>query len=173
MEAVERAIYAFSSWKVMRVFYACGCISSNRKSKLFRRRWLKVGIPVEPELLIWENFGVTASSRVMRIIAYIIFIFLMLIVCLVLVSWLNLESGKIADLIPNNIPCPSTVDPYVANLDYTEATNSKEKVKFHCFCKNLLDKEGYEQMSKFTFPIKKGSEAPTYCNEWYTKFFMV
>jgi len=140
MEAVERAQHAFQSWKISQFLYNCfGCISQSWRAKLFRGRWLKVDRPVEPELLIWENFGVTTGSRFMRIVSYLIFIIVVLVGCLFMVSWLNMKSNEVAEKIPN-VLCPESVDPYAANLDYTEGTETNEKEKFHCFCKNLLSK---------------------------------
>jgi len=89
MEGVERALFAFNYWGISRFFYSLGCISEKRKSKLFRKKWLQVSRGVEPELLIWENFGVSTSSRLVRVVIYVMFILFMLVVCFYLVY--NLE----------------------------------------------------------------------------------
>jgi hypothetical protein len=56
---------------------------------LFKGRWLKVQNAVEPELLIWENFGVSKISRAFRILFYIIFVFCMLVLCFYIISFLE------------------------------------------------------------------------------------
>ena len=76
MEGVERAKNAFKS----NFFHRCFISDKNRK-KLFKDRWLKVQKGIEPELLIWENFGVSTFSRIMRVMLYIIFVFVMLVFC--------------------------------------------------------------------------------------------
>ena len=56
---------------------------------MFKGNWLKVSRGVEPELLLWENFGVTNSSKFVRLLIYIVFVFIMLIVCFIII--LSLE----------------------------------------------------------------------------------
>ena len=51
---------------------------------------LNVAPGVEPELLIWENFGVGKLSKAIRYILYIIFAILMLAVCFYIISYLEL-----------------------------------------------------------------------------------
>ena len=61
MEGVERCMSAFhQSWikrKYLSVFTCCRSISS--KLKLFKGKQLIVERGLEPELLLWENFGVS------------------------------------------------------------------------------------------------------------------
>ena len=44
---------------------------------------------LEPELLIWENFGVTSNSRRVRLILYFVFTIGMLIACFYMVLGLE------------------------------------------------------------------------------------
>lgn len=44
---------------------------------------------VEPELLIWENFGVNIISRMFRALIYIIFVISMLLFCFYVISLLE------------------------------------------------------------------------------------
>jgi len=91
MEGVERAIHGFkSNWlqrKWFTLFYCC--TSQKRKTKLFKDKWLHVEQAVEPELLIWENFGVSYFSRFFRIILYLIFVLFMLLVCFYTIAFLE------------------------------------------------------------------------------------
>ena len=126
MEGVQRALTTFSYWRITKwfyfVFYKIGCkkcISRHRNARLFKGQWLDVSKPVEPEMLIWENFGVNNFSRFVRVILYIIFIIIILILLLVGVSGLAVWQNDIGAQIPNLV-CPNEVDPYAANLDYME-----------------------------------------------------
>ena len=60
---------------------------------MFNGKWLNVEQAVEPELLIWENFGVSTSSRFFRLLFYIIFVFAMLVVCIYIISYLENASN--------------------------------------------------------------------------------
>jgi hypothetical protein len=96
MEGVQRAIRGFKSTRLQRgwftLFYCC--TNSRQKSKLFKNRWLKVEQAVEPELLIWENFGVGRINRVIRILFYLIFVLFMLVLCFYVVSYLEGAQNK-------------------------------------------------------------------------------
>jgi hypothetical protein len=63
--------------------------TEKQKKKHFRGNWLKVTRGVEPELLLWENFGVTSSSKVVRLLVYIVFVIFMLIVCFYIILLLE------------------------------------------------------------------------------------
>jgi len=96
MEGVERTKYGFASKKTTRIFFyifPC-CISNKSKSKLFKGKWLKIEKSVEPELLIWENFGVTGISRFFRLMLYIVFVILMLVLCFYIISLLETASNE-------------------------------------------------------------------------------
>jgi hypothetical protein len=103
MEGVERAVSAFDSWSITKVFFSiftC-CISEKRKSKLFKNNWLTVKHSVEPELLIWENFGVTVWSRMIRMLLYIVFVLMMLVVCFYIILFLEQASNNASSEIPD------------------------------------------------------------------------
>ena len=92
LEGVERTLYAFQAGKIARFLYTvCICCRSQRhKDRFFRGYLLNVAPSVEPELLIWENFGVGKFSKAIRYILYIIFVILMLAVCFYIISYLEL-----------------------------------------------------------------------------------
>ena len=109
-------------------------------------------------MLIWENFGVAQSSRLIRIIIYIMFILCMLGVCFYLVY--NLEQvGNIAEAQIPDILCQDQIEAADANIDYSKNLKdvTKRNGQFHCFCKNMLAQKGYEEMGKFKFPLDNQS----------------
>lgn len=153
MEGVERAKHAFRSSKLERFLYKvfkC-CLSEERKSRLFNGKWLHVEAAVEPELLIWENFGVSRSSRFFRIIFYILFVLFMLVACTYLISTLENASNEAENEL-SGVQCGTDIDPQAANLDFY-ADPSKRTGDFHCFCKNLLGTIGVRKMEAYLFPL--------------------
>ena len=95
MEGVERAKYGFKTYWLERTWFSiftC-CKSEKRKSKMLNGKWLHVEQAVEPELLIWENFGVSTSSRFFRLMFYIIFVIAMLVGCVYIISYLENASN--------------------------------------------------------------------------------
>jgi hypothetical protein len=119
MEGVERALHAFKSNKLKRAWFSiftC-CMSKKQKSKLFKNKWLIVEPAVEPELLLWENFGVSTSSRFVRVLFYIMFVLIMLVVCFYIISLLETESNKYENELAG-VQCPGSIDSSAANLDF-------------------------------------------------------
>lgn len=95
MEGVERVKHAFRAGRLQRCWFSlfwC-CTSEKRKSRFFNRKWLVLEEAVEPELLLWENFGVSSSSRFFRVIFYFLFVILMLVVCTYIISYLETASN--------------------------------------------------------------------------------
>jgi hypothetical protein len=68
---------------------------------MFKGNWLHVSRGVEPELLLWENFGVTNSSKVVRLFMYIVFVFFMLIVCFYIILVLERAMNDASDQVPD------------------------------------------------------------------------
>jgi len=60
---------------------------------MFKGKWPKVSRGIEPELLLWENFGVSRSSRCFRVLFYIIFVIFMLLICFYVILILERASN--------------------------------------------------------------------------------
>lgn len=142
MEGVERSIYAYKEWRVTKIFFSIfDCLQTERqKFRLFRGHWLKVTRGVEPELLLWENFGVTGSSKLIRLFIYIIFVLIMLTICFYIILLLERASNNASDQVPD-IQCPSEIDSAAANIDFLSDVTSRAG-DFHCFCKRLFEAKG-------------------------------
>jgi hypothetical protein len=92
MEGVQRALAAFKihkirrnfsdffNWLCIKRFKGC-CFKSGFRDVKFNKRWLRVKKSVDPELLIWQNYGVTKMSRCLRICLYSVIMGIILIVC--------------------------------------------------------------------------------------------
>lgn len=122
---------------------------------------------VEPELLLWENFGVTSSSKFLRLLVYIVFVFFMLIVCFYIILLLETAMNNASDQVPD-IQCPMDIDSAAANIDYLAEVSSRAG-DFHCFCKNLFNSEGLSGIKSFMFPFDNG----IHCKEWYNQYIIV
>jgi hypothetical protein len=95
MEGVERSIHAYSEGSLKKWFLQIfKCFQTdNHRAKMFKGNWLKVSRGVEPELLLWENFGVTYSSKLIRLFIYIIFVVIMLVICFYVILLLERASN--------------------------------------------------------------------------------
>mmetsp|Transcript_511 Transcript_511/g.521 ORF Transcript_511/g.521 Transcript_511/m.521 type:complete len:488 (-) Transcript_511:930-2393(-) len=168
MEGVERAMVGFDSWTLSRWMYSIfGCASYRQRNKIFKKKWLDVKRGIEPDLLIWENFGVSRFSRFLRIILYVFFVFAMLIVCFYFILQLERRSNVAQEEVPD-ILCPEQVDSFVAEVDY-KAKIGERSGDFHCFCKNLFFSKGFDGVQNFLFPQSNEN----LCSQWFNHYLTV
>jgi hypothetical protein len=112
---------------------------------------LEVERCLEPEFLLWENFGVSNNSRRIRYFIYFIFVVFMLVVCFYIILLLEKAGDAASNEVPD-VQCPTEVDINAANIDYY-ADISVRTGDFHCFCKNLLTNEGLQGVKGYIFPL--------------------
>lgn len=122
---------------------------------------------VEPEIILWENYGVKSTSRFLRIIFYFVFVFMMLLICFYVVYELEQLSNRTSRSMSDQ-NCRTNVDPQSANLDYYEDT-SKRTGDFECFCKQTYQRDGFNTMISFIFPL----DGKKHCPEWFNKYILV
>lgn len=67
-----------------------------------------------------------------------------------------------------NVRCPVQVDDSVANIDYYALSTSRSGA-FHCYCRNLLIKDGLKALKNFKFPL----DDEIHCVEWFDHYFWV
>mmetsp|Transcript_24508 Transcript_24508/g.30560 ORF Transcript_24508/g.30560 Transcript_24508/m.30560 type:complete len:149 (+) Transcript_24508:2087-2533(+) len=72
MEGAARLHQAYTKGKLSLYCTACCCFCCccDKKTyvrKLFHKKWLKVDEAVEPSLINWENLGLSAKARCLRI----------------------------------------------------------------------------------------------------------
>jgi hypothetical protein len=96
MEAVERALVSFKYSKIKKCLFSCSkkFITRDDSSKVFMGKLLNIHKGIEPELLIWENFGISKFSRLLRTIIYIIFVLSMLTFCFYIIFLLENASNN-------------------------------------------------------------------------------
>ena len=114
---------------------------------------LSVKGSVEPELLIWENFGINAHSRWLRTVGYILLVLILILACFSLVLYMQTYNQINLSQVPN-VRCPTQVDDSVANIDYYALSTSRSGA-FHCYCRNLLVRDGIKALKSFKFPLDK------------------
>ena len=77
----------------------------SRQKKLFRGKWLRVRPAVDPELLLWENFGITSRQKCLRSTLYWIYMIVLMISSFYLIVYLeNFVRSKEEQVL--NIECP-------------------------------------------------------------------
>ena len=91
MEGSQRALTEFKFYLLTKCFYTvCKCCTPKSiKKKLFRGKWLRVRPAVDPELLLWENFGLTSMRRCLRTTLYLIYMIILLLCSFYMI--MNLE----------------------------------------------------------------------------------
>lgn len=119
MEGLQRAKAAFEvGWfSRLRYWVCCCCVSRRLGQVLFKGRFLKVKKAVDPELLCWQNFGVSKKQRCLRTLIYIIFVILVLGVCFYSILFLQYTIDEAESLVPAG-QCPQHVELTQASTDF-------------------------------------------------------
>ena len=83
VEGLKRAKRAFRApWYKKLLYTVCFCCKSKRMERIiFHNKFLRLKPAVEPDLILWQNFGVSKKSRCIRTIIFLLFTLLLLIVC--------------------------------------------------------------------------------------------
>ena len=79
-----------------------------------------------------------------------------------MVVHLEKTNWKISQQIPT-IKCPSKITEAKALKDYFIEDFKKRSGDYHCFCKNMLEKDGSSKTINFKFKLDKGKR---HCKEW-------
>ena len=120
-----------------------------QKRKL-RGKLLRVEDAVEPDHLIWQNFGVSRAQSCMRLLLYIFYVVFMLAVCffgVVIIENIMKEKDK---EIPA-IACPAeAITKEQAHADWKNfvADDLKANGNYHCFCKKVFETKGLSALLK-------------------------
>lgn len=143
MEGVLRAKRAFGYSSItkgfFRIFYCC--VPEKMQKRKLRGKFLRVEEAVEPDLLIWQNFGVTRAQSCLRVLLYIVYVVIMLGGCFLGVVFLENTLNEADKEIPS-IACPQVaVTKELAHADWKNfvGTDLKANGNYHCYCKNVLE----------------------------------
>jgi len=80
VEGFRRAEKAFSVPWYKKVIFKC--IKQTRLKEIrFHSKFLRVNSAVEPDLVLWQNFGVSKKNRFVRVFLFVIFTFILLGIC--------------------------------------------------------------------------------------------
>jgi len=164
MEGVQRSKKALgiSGFKKFLFRICCCCFSSKYARIQFKNRFLNLKPAVDPELLLWQNFGVSKKQRCMRIIIFVIFVLGILSLCFYSILFLEYTIQDSEAKLPG-YDCSGDVLITQASTDYFNDLENRNG-DFVCFCENLYNKEGYYGLENKIFPI---SGLPR-CLEWYS-----
>ena len=157
MEGAQRALNEFRYSRFWKYLYSiCTClIPSRMKKKLLHNNWINVTPAVDPELLLWENFGVRGKQKCIRVAVYLLYMFTLLIGCFYGILYLENHIAQKEKTVLN-VQCPegkkySKSDELLAK-EYWDNRDTPSNVDYHCFCKWLSDTEGYEGVRDYLFP---------------------
>jgi hypothetical protein len=94
MEGFQRGIAAFhisfikKVWMDFTAVFCCGwCYKKTAYDIKFRGKWLRLKKTVDPELILWENFAITRTSKCLRKIVFGFAMLLLLAACFASVFW--------------------------------------------------------------------------------------
>ena len=76
MEGAERALKAFQT-----NFFQRWCCNGSIKKLKFHSKYLEVQKTVDPELIIWQNFGMSQKQRFVRKVIYYFYVLIVLLFC--------------------------------------------------------------------------------------------
>lgn len=102
---------------------------------------LDVYASVDPQLIIWENYGINLYERIARSLGFWVFSFLFLLFVFWSVTSLENMNQKMAAMAPN-VPCDATIEEQKAIDDFGIETLTRRKGDYHCFCKNMAANNG-------------------------------
>lgn len=164
MEGVQRAkrLFKVPFYKQLLYKVCCRCCSNNYANIMFKGKFFSIKTAVEPELLIWQNFGVTKKQRCVRIFLFGLFVLIMLSLCFYAILSLEYIIQKSEMEIPD-IVCPDTVLLSQASVDY-QLDPEQRNGNFHCFCSNLYNAYGYLKLKETIFPVNGEAN----CLGWYS-----
>jgi len=61
----------------------------SKKKKLFHGKWLRVRPAVDPELLLWEKFGLTRKQKCLRTTLYLIYMIILMLCSFYIIVYLE------------------------------------------------------------------------------------
>lgn len=169
MEGEQRAFKSFDFSRVTRLladlFSLCFEVPQRRKK--FKGRWLKVTHAVEPDLIIWQNFGVTRLSRCFRLLAFIFYVLFMLCCCFLSIVFLENFLRRSDRMVPD-MECEPYVDMSQALADWSNVGNlaATPNGDYHCYCKQVMDSSGISGVKNAVIDAATG----VHCKEWWSWF---
>jgi len=124
---------------------------------------------VEPDLIIWENYGISVVGRIVRTLVYIVFFIGVLLFCFYAVVSLEARNQKLEESIPT-LNCASFKITERMALDDFKLDVSKRNGMYHCFCKKKEEKEGIFKTMEYKFKLDKDQ---THCYDWIYKNYKI
>ena len=146
MEGLTRSKKAFKIGCCKKCWFricCCFCPFNRLAEVQFHNRFLTTRSAVEPELLNWQNFGVTRKQRCMRNLAFII---IMLLLTVALFYGILFAESTIAEeeLTFPVIECSADITKTLASADAYAFKENTEQANgdFYCYCSNLYNSMG-------------------------------
>jgi hypothetical protein len=162
MEGKNRAIKAYDIHCCQRICVSfCCCLSQFfKKKQLIRKGFLTVESPVDPQIIVWENLGISCWSRCAhRMITSMLVLMVLLVGFGGQVYLSNLEKDY-NDIVRSDCKSESFYNIDQAWLDY-KAPQKQRMGIMNCYCKQMHDVYGTASL-KMLF-----ADGEQYCKQWY------
>lgn len=131
------------------------------EKKVFKEKVLEVEGAVEPEIILWENFGF--KYLFLRRVVYIFELFIFLVLLFSLLYGIN-HLKSFQEGIQPDLQCPRSVTMDDAFKDFQ--TKQEERTgDYHCYCKNLLETAVTTGLVSARFP-----DGEKHCNAWLQSY---
>jgi hypothetical protein len=153
MEGAERALKAFQT-----NFFQRWCCTAGKKKLKFRSKYMLVEKTVDPELIIWQNFGMSKKQRFVRKALYYVYVLSVLLICFYSILRLEKLCQDSEDMVLS-ISC-SSVTEEAALADFDKKAKNRTG-DFHCYCKNLYQDQGFDVLSD---PL---------CDSWVLEYYKI
>lgn len=156
MEGFSRAKKAFRVNICQKMYYSIASFfyQPKRLSQIrFHNKFMRVKQAVEPDLILWQNFGVSKKSRFFRTIIFILFTIMLLMVCFYGILLLEHFIQKTEVNFPSQINCNTDVTKVAASADaYNFIHNRPDQTgDFFCFCQNMYNQYDSSKLKEIKF----------------------
>ena len=165
MEGKERVLKAFDINPIQRFFMAYFCCLDHflKKKRLIQKGFLKFEETVDPQIILWENLGVSLGQKWKYRIMSFCLIFLTLAVSFVGQYYFQRIEKSEIDLMKSD--CQGEV---WFTQDHAWIDNKREPYHqlglMNCYCQQMYDLYG-EPGTKIIFP-----DGQQYCKDWFTVY---
>lgn len=143
-------------------------MSKSWRKKLLHDHCLTVLPTVDPELILWQNYGLSKEQKVMRGLVYLGYVLFLLLSCfygvLYLENWIAEKETHVL-----GIDCPKSKN-FTAEMAWADYNDPNANGPYHCFCKALSELPNwYEEIGKLAFA--DGELRNLHCDDWFISYW--
>ena len=149
------------------IMYCCGCLCCPKdkeelKKKHLFKQWPAVEVADEPDNIKWENLGISAKSRRIRVCITGIIAIVLVLASLLLILYIKNWAAELKGATNSEtVICPEKMKPKrLQQLAWNDLQNKEEDRAglLHCYCSSLKATEIVASESKGDFWADAGGE---------------